>query len=97
MIKIIAHDTTMEIPLFNSIYNKKNYILKKYKLNIDKLNNLNLNKVNIKKFPLTKILNKIPKKISLFETVIVSANDELVRLYLDNKILYKDINKNYLV
>ena len=93
MIKIIAHDTTMEIPLFNSIYNKKNYILKKYKLNIDKLNNLNLNKVNIKKFPLTKILNKIPKKISLFETVIVSANDELVRLYLDNKILYKDINK----
>ena len=35
----------------------------------------------------------IPDKISLFETVLVSANDELVRLYLDKKIKYMDISK----
>ncbi len=96
MIKIIAHDTTMEIPLFNSIYNKKSYYFNQKKLNIRKLNKLDLKKVNRTKFPLIKILNQIPKKISLFETVIVSANDELVRLYLSNKIMYKDISKKLL-
>ncbi len=33
----------------------------------------------------------LPNKISLFETVIVSANDELVRSYLRKDIRYKDI------
>ena len=44
-----------------------------------------------KKFPLIKILKEIPNKSSLFETVIVSANDALVNLYLDNKIKFLDI------
>ena len=39
------------------------------------------------------ILNYLPNKISLFETVIVSANDELVNLYLKNKIKYTDISR----
>ena len=41
MIKIIAHDTTMEIPIFNSIYEncKKNFSSKN--IDIKKLNNLN--------------------------------------------------------
>ena len=36
-------------------------------------------------------LKYLPQKISLFETVIVSANDTLVNLYLNGKIKYKDI------
>ena len=93
MIKIIAHETTMKIPIFNSIYNnEKKYYLSK-DINIDKINNLKLSKVNKKKFPLVKILSMIPGQISLFETVLVSANDELVSLYLNNKIKYMDIAK----
>ncbi|MDA9931218.1 1-deoxy-D-xylulose-5-phosphate reductoisomerase [bacterium] len=91
MIKIIAHDTSMEIPIYNSLPYKKNFILKTKELDIKKLNNLNFQKVDYKKFPLVKILNKLPKFDSLFETVIVSANDEFVKLYLNKKISFNDL------
>ena len=39
------------------------------------------------------LLNFLPKKNSLFETVIVAANDRLVELFLDNKIRFIDIQK----
>ena len=42
---------------------------------------------------MVRLLKYIPEKISLFDTVIVSANDELVRLYLSGKINYNDITK----
>ena len=38
-----------------------------------------------------KILHKLSKKNSLFETVLVSINDELVSLFLKNKIRFLDI------
>ena len=93
MIKIIAHDTTMEIPIFNSIFNNQNRFEYNKPVNYDKLNNLNFQKVDKKKFPLIKILNLIPKKISLFETIVVSANDEIVRMYLKGNIEYDEISK----
>ena len=86
----------MEIPIFNSIYNKKQMKSDFYKINFDKLNNLNFKKINNKKFPLVNILKYLPKENSLFETVIVSANDELVRLYLNKKIRYNEISKKLL-
>ena len=39
------------------------------------------------------ILDFLPLKSSLFETVIVSANDTLVELFLNNKINFIDIQK----
>ena len=66
MIKIIAHDTTMEIPIFNSIYNDTKNI-NSDKVNIKKLNELNLSKINYRKYPSVKFLNFYPVKI-LFET-----------------------------
>jgi 1-deoxy-D-xylulose-5-phosphate reductoisomerase len=81
----------MKIPIFNSIYNEKNVNIKSSKLNLNILNNLNFSSVNLKKFPSIKILNKIPKKISLYETVLVSANDQLVDLFLKNKISFQKI------
>ena len=42
---------------------------------------------------LINFLKKIPKNISLFETVLVSANDSLVELFLKKKIAYLDICK----
>ena len=91
MIKIIAHETTMEIPIFNSLYEKKKFHALNKDINLKKLDILNFDKPNMLKFPLLNLLKKIPNKISLFETVIVSANDELVQMYLNKKIKYRDI------
>ena len=94
LIKIIAHDTDMQIPISNSLYigsNNKKFIKSK-KIDLNILNSLNLQNVNAKKFPVIKILNKISKKDSLFETVLVSINDELVNLFLKNEIKFLDIS-----
>ncbi len=92
-IKILAHDTDMKIPIFNSIYQKKIKKFNTKKIDLKLLNNLTLKKVNLYKFPSIKILNKINNKNTLFETVLISANDELVDLYIKNKIKFSDINK----
>ena len=39
------------------------------------------------------LLNFLPDKHSLFETVIVAVNDKLVELFLNNKIKFIDIQK----
>ena len=93
MIKLIAHDTTMEIPIFNTLYSENYKTIKTKKLNLQNLNNLNLTKVQKNKFPLINILKKLPKNHSLFETVLVASNDELVNLFLKKKINYSDISK----
>ena len=90
--KLLIHDTSMKIPIFNTLYDlEKSFKVKE--INLNKLNDLNLSYVNKNKFPMINILNYLPNKISLFETVIVSANDELVNLYLKNKIKYTDISR----
>ena len=92
--KIIAHDTTMKIPIFNSLYyknNKNNKNIKSNSIDILKLNKLNLNNVDLKRYPMVNILKILPKKNSLFETVIVSANDMLVNLFLNKKISFVDL------
>jgi 1-deoxy-D-xylulose-5-phosphate reductoisomerase len=92
--KIIAHDTTMRIPIFNSLYLNNNKKLNSNKININSLNNLNFKIIELKRYPMVKLLNFLPSKQSLFETVIVSANDTLVELFLNNKIKFVDIQKN---
>ena len=67
--------------------------IKSNNLDIDILNNLNLTNIDNKRFPVVKILNMLPSKDSLFETLLVSANDTLVNLFLNNKIQYTDISK----
>ncbi len=91
--KLIAHDTTMEIPIFNTLYDNNLKSIKTKRLNLETLNDLKLSTINTKKFPLTKILKKLPNENSLFETVLVSANDELVKLFLNKEISYTDISK----
>ncbi len=96
LIKIIAHDTDMRIPICNSIYigSKNQKFIKSKKIDLTLLNSLNLQKVDYKKFPVIKILNKITKKNSLFDTVLISINDELVNLFLKKKISFLDITSN---
>jgi len=104
MTKIICHDTTMEIPIQNSLYYPDN--TKYYSQNnttsevnnfiLKKMNNLNFSFLKKEKFPSVEVLNLLPSENSLFETVIVSANDELVNLFLNKLISFNDISKNLL-
>ena len=94
--KIVLHDTDMKIPIFNSLSYP---LIKEYKdkdLDIKKLNKLELSNVDLKRFPSVKILTHLPNKYSLFETVLVSANDELVNLFLKKQIKFTDISKKLL-
>ena len=93
MIKVIAHDTTMDIPIFNTLYLNSDQKIISKKINIEALNNLDFKKVSIKRYPMIKLLKKLPNKSSLFETIIVSANDTLVNLFLSKKIKFTDIQK----
>ena len=90
--KIVVHDTNMKIPIFNSLYSSNNFINSK-KLDLKILNKLDLKKIDHKRFTVIKILNKLPEKSSLYETILVSINDKLVELFLDNKIKFTDISK----
>jgi 1-deoxy-D-xylulose-5-phosphate reductoisomerase len=92
MIKIVAHDTNMKIPIFNSLYDNENKIIKTNQLNLKKLNFLDLKKVDTNKFPSIKIIKKLKNSDSLSETIIVMANDELVNLFLLKKINFTDIS-----
>ena len=93
MIKIIAHDTNMKIPIFNSLYDNHQKSILSEQLNLKKLNSLNLNQVDTNKFPSIKIIKKLQNKNPLLETIIVLANDELVNLFLLKKLNFTDINK----
>ena len=91
MINSIAHETTMEIPINNTLGKFKNDQIKFKKIDVKKLNNLQLSEIDKKKFPIVNVLNNLPTNDSLFETVLVSANDHLVNLLLNNKITYLEL------
>ena len=94
IIKLLAHNTSMKIPISNAIGIKnetnKNIIQKQ----LLKLNYLKFLKPNLKKFPLLKLIKLIPKQESLFETVLITMNDSLVEKYLNNQINYVSIQSN---
>ena len=90
--KLLIHDTSMKIPIFNAInFYNKNKILKSKNLDFKKLNNLNFSSPDLNKFDSLKILNLMPKKSSLFETILITANDEIVKLFLEKKIKFNQI------
>ena len=93
LIKLIAHDTNMKIPIFNTLYFNKFKQLASEELNINILNNLKFNVPDERRFPMIKLLKLLPVKSSLYETVIVSANDCLVELFLEEKIGFSSIQK----
>ena len=93
--KFLIHETSMVIPIFNSLFiDDFNRKLKSKKIDLKIINKLNLSNVNLSRFPMVQFLKMIPNNISLFETVLVSANDCLVNLFLKKRIKYHDIHKN---
>ena len=90
LVKLLMHEPDMKIPILNSIYESilKNNSSKS--INLEIINNLNLKPIDLKKFPLVKILKKLPKNNSLYETVLITVNDFFVYKFLEKKI---DFNK----
>ena len=93
LFKIIAHDTNMKYPVFNTLYDNVSKGISSKNIRLDILNNLSLDRVNYNKFPMVKLLSSLPVQNSLYETVIVSINDALVNLFLNRHIKFNDISK----
>ena len=96
IMKLLAHETNMSVPIKNAleIYEKSSD--KKIFKQIDNLNFLKFEKPNVKQFPLLSIINLIPNHESFFETILITINDNLVKKYLNNKINYISIHQNLL-
>ena len=73
LIKILAHEPDMKIPIFNSLYDKKFRSMNTKPINIKILNNLSLENVDTKKFSFVKILENMSKYSSLFETILITV------------------------
>ncbi len=91
--KILIHETDMKIPIFNSLYPPFKKKIKSKKIDFEILNNLDFQNVDLKRFPIVKLIKHLPNRDSLFETVIVSANECLVENFLNKKIKFLDISK----
>ena len=94
LINITAHDTNMKIPIFNSIYFPNFKKINTKNIDYKVLNNLSLFTPSYKKFPSLKLINSIGNKTSLYETILISANDCLVDLFIKKKIKFTDIINN---
>ncbi len=96
IIKFLAHEAKMTIPISNALRiksSKNNLFLKNHLFNFNKLN---FKIPNQQKFPLLSILRLIPEKDSYFETILITINDLLVYKYLKGQINYISIQKNIL-
>ena len=95
--KILVHETNMQVPIFNSLYqNSHKYIYNKKQFDFKNLNGLNFIEPNDKKFICLKLLKNIKIKNTYFEIILVSINDELVKKYLKNQISFISLQKNIL-
>ena len=89
--KLVAHQTTMEIPIANAMYQEnKNFKFNSKLFNYDVMNGLNFLKPDLKKFPLLKLL-KYKFENTYLEIILVSTNDFLVKKFLRNEISYASI------
>tara|TARA_B000000557_G_scaffold142635_1_gene115807 strand:- start:3277 stop:4455 length:1179 start_codon:yes stop_codon:yes gene_type:complete len=103
LIKVLMHDTSMEIPIFNIIFNNDRVnFYNRTDINFQNLNGINFIEPDKKKFPYINILKKKITTNTYFEIILVTINDELVKLFLKKKIsfvqmqnfLLKSINSN---
>ena len=84
----------MKIPIINSLYIGESFNYSEKNIKFEFLNGLNFINPDLKKFPVVKLLNKVQKAESYFETILISINDNLVDKYLRGEINYNSINTN---
>ena len=96
LIKLLAHETTMSVPISNALGIKNDLNNTFVEKNYDKLNYLKFLKPNDNMFPLLSLLKVLPNKNTLFETILITLNDTLVKKYLNGSINYNSIQLNLL-
>ena len=96
IVKLLAHETDMSIPISNALGIKKKISNKFLINNLNKLNQSNFTLPNKRQFPLLSIIDLVPEKNSYFETILTTINDTLVYKYLKGEINYISIQKNLL-
>tara|TARA_B100001540_G_C15813441_1_gene645796 strand:- start:439 stop:1605 length:1167 start_codon:yes stop_codon:yes gene_type:complete len=93
--KILVHDTSMQVPIFNSLYlNNETKVYDNKKFNFKMLNGINFIKPDKIKFPFLKLLKYINVNNTYFEVILVSINDALVNKYLKDEITFISLQKN---
>ena len=83
----------MMIPIYNSIFNKNDKALNSKSINLNILNNLKLRNVNKDKFELIKLLERLPKKNSLYETILITIKNFFVFKFLKGEINFNKLVK----
>ena len=96
LIKFLAHNPKMTIPISNALGIKKKSNIKKLKNYSKIFSSLKFDEPNKDKFPLLTLLDILPEKTSFFETILISLNDLLVQKYLNGSINYISIKSNLL-
>ena len=96
IVKLLAHETDMSIPISNALGIEKKLSNKVFISNLNKLNKSNFTLPKKKQFPVLSIIDLIPEKNSYFETILITLNDTLVNKYLMGEINYISIQKNLL-
>ena len=94
LIKFLAHEPKMSIPIANALGLKNRQIKFLNEKKIINLNKLTFEMPDTKKFPVLSIIDTIPECTSYFETILITINDTLVNKYLNNQINYISIQKN---
>ena len=93
LIKMILYNTDMKIPISNTLYGKKNNVLKIKKIDTTILNKLSFQDVDVRRFPSVNLINKCLNTGFLTPTIVNASNEILVNLFLANKIGFLDIVK----
>ena len=96
IIKFLAHETKMNIPISNAMNIFRSKTKDTLKKQLPNLNDLKFILPNKKKFPLLSIIPLLPEKNTYFETILITLNDNLVDKYLNGKINYISITRNLL-
>ena len=88
--KILLHDTKMEIPIFNSIFDNTLETYPKNKdINFKNLNGQNFIKPTNSVFPFLKLINQYKSNDTYYEIILVTVNDFFVKSFLNGNISFQ--------
>ena len=91
IVELLAHNTSMEIPIYNSLLNDKKFVNKNNFFYNKKLINFSFDEISLRQFPIIKTGYKMikygPRACILFNVI----NDRLVELFLSEKIFFYQI------
>ena len=88
--KILVHDTKMEIPIFNSIFDNSLETYPKNKdIDFKNLNGQNFIKPTNSVLPFLKLINHYKRNDTYYEIILVTVNDFFVKSFLKGNISFQ--------